>query len=142
MAGREEIAVRIGLSRRGDYAVRAMLTLARPSAGWLTAAELAVRTAIPVSFVPQVMGDLVRAGYVLTRRGRRGGYAIAREPSAVTLLGIVEAVEGDGQRSTCVMRGGPCGAEGAHCAVHDAFAGAGLAADRTLASVSLADLSL
>ena len=134
--------MRIELSRRGDYAVRAMLTLAPEGTGWLTAAELAARTAMPVSFVPQVVGDLVRAGYVITRRGRLGGYAIACDPAAVTLLGIVEAVDGDGRRRTCVMRGGPCGAGGAHCAVHDAFEGAGLAADRTLASVSLADLSL
>lgn len=134
--------MRLELSRRADYAVRAMLTLAPPEAGWLTAAELATLTAIPVSFVPQVMGDLVRAGYVTTRRGRRGGYAIARHPSEVSLLGIVEAVEGGGGRRSCVMRGGPCGAGGAHCAVHDAFDGAGQAADGALAAVSLADLTL
>lgn len=134
--------MRLELSRRGDYAVRALLILARPGTGWLTAAELAARSAIPASFAPQVMGDLVRAGYVRTRRGRRGGYTIARDPTEVSLLGIVEAVEGDGRRRACVLRGGPCGAGGTNCAVHDAFEGAGLAADRALASVSLADLNL
>jgi Rrf2 family transcriptional regulator, iron-sulfur cluster assembly transcription factor len=142
MATRGATVMRLELSRRGDYAVRAMLTLAPPVAGWLTAAELAERTAIPVSFVPQVMGDLVRAGFVATRRGRHGGYTIARDPSEVSLLAIVEAVEGDGRRRSCVMRGGPCGAGGSHCAVHHAFDGAGRAAEWALASVALADLDL
>ncbi len=135
-------SMRLELSRRGDYAVRAMLTLASPGAGWLTAAQLAGRTAIPVSFVPQVMGDLVRAGFVTTRRGRRGGYAIAGDAAAVSLLAIVQAVEGDGRRRSCVLRGGPCGAGGTHCAVHDAFDGASRAANSALASVSLGELDL
>ncbi|MDQ2674348.1 MAG: Rrf2 family transcriptional regulator [Chloroflexota bacterium] len=142
MATRGAGRVRVELSRRGDYAVRAMLILARAGAGSLTAAELAQRTAIPVSFVPQVMGDLVRAGLVATRRGRRGGYAIARDAAEVSLLGIVQAVEGDGQRRSCVLRGGPCGAGGIHCAVHDAFDGASRAANHALASVTLAELDL
>ncbi|HET9417299.1 MAG TPA: Rrf2 family transcriptional regulator [Candidatus Limnocylindria bacterium] len=142
MAVRGAGHVRLELSRRGDYAVRAMLTLASPSAGWLTAAQLAERTAIPVSFVPQVMGDLVRAGFVSTRRGRRGGYAIARDPSEVFLLGSVDAVDRDRRLRSCVLRGGSCGADGTHCAVHDAFDGASRAATDALASVSLAELDL
>jgi Rrf2 family protein len=135
-------SMRLELSRRGDYAVRAMLTLASPGAGSLTASQLADRTAIPVSFVPQVMGDLVRAGFVITRRGRHGGYAIAGDAAGVSLLAIVQAVEGDGRRRSCVLRGGPCGAAGTHCAVHDAFDGASRAANSALASVSLGELDL
>ena len=85
--------MRLELTRRGDYAVRAMLTLARPGAGQMTAAALAEATAIPSSYVPQVMGDLVRAGLVANRRGRTGGYALAAPPAEITLLAVVEAVE-------------------------------------------------
>lgn len=132
--------MRLELTRRGDYAVRAMLALARPETDQLTAAALADATAIPGGFVPQVMGDLVRAGLVANRRGRSGGYRLARPAAEVSLLDIVEAVEGDGRRRTCVLRGGPCRRDGA-CDVHDAFFRAQEAVFDTLAGVSLADVT-
>lgn len=130
--------MRFELTRRGDYAVRAMVVLARPAAGQLTGASLATATGIPPSYVPQIMGDLVRAGLVANRRGRRGGYTLARPPDAVNLLEVVEAAEGDGRRTTCVLRGGPCHSGGG-CDVHDAFFRAQEAAFGALAGVSLAD---
>jgi Rrf2 family protein len=132
--------MRLELTRRGDYAVRAMLSLARPDANQLTAGALAAATGIPGGYVPQVMGDLVRAGLVANRRGRSGGYRLARPAAEVSLLEIVEAVEGDGRRKTCVLRGGPCRRDGA-CDVHDAFFRAQEAVFGTLAGVSLADVT-
>lgn len=132
--------MRLELTKRADYAVRAMLALARPQAGQLTAAVLADLTGIPAGFVPQVMGDLVRAGFVANRRGRSGGYRLGRDAMEVSLLDIVEAVEGDGRRQTCVLRGGPCRREGA-CDVHDAFFRAQEAMFGALAGVSLADVT-
>jgi Rrf2 family protein len=131
--------MRLELTKRGDYAVRAMLTLARPGAGQLTGAALAQATAIPPNYVPQVMGDLVRASLVANRRGRHGGYTLARPAHEVSLLMIVEAVEGESRRRTCVLRGGPCGGDGVTCDVHDAFATAQERANTALASVTLAD---
>jgi len=116
--------------------VRAMLVLARPQAGQLTAAQLAVETDIPPNLVPQVMGDLVRAGLAANRRGRHGGYRLARAPHEISLLAVIEAVEGDPRRRTCVLRGGPCGRDGT-CGVHDAFFRAQEAVFHTLAGVSL-----
>ena len=132
--------MRIELTRRGDYAVRAMLSLARPGTGQLTAAALAEATAIPANYVPQVVGDLVRAGLVANRRGRSGGYRLGQPASEINLLAIVEAVEGDGRRRTCVIRGGPCHRDGA-CDVHDAFYRAQEAVFGALAEVSLADVA-
>ena len=132
--------MKLELTRRGDYAVRAMLTLARPGTGQLTSGALVEATAIPPSFLPQVMGDLVRAGLVDNRRGRNGGYRLSRPPESISLLAVVEAVEGDGRRRTCVMRGGPCRREGP-CDVHDAFYRAQEAVFGTLAGVSLADVA-
>ena len=132
--------MRLELTRRGDYAVRAMLTLARHDAGQLTAAQLATATGVPSSLVPQVMGDLVRAGLVRTRRGRSGGYQLARPAAEVSLLAVIEAVEGDGRRQTCVMRGGPCRREGP-CDVHDAFFRAQEAVFSALAAVSLDEVT-
>jgi len=114
--------VRVRLTRRGDYAVRAMVTLARNGADQLTGAALAEATGIPGSYVPQVMSDLVRAGLVANRRGRAGGYRLARGTDEVSLLDIVEAAEGHAQPPMCVLRGGPCrGQSDGVCDVHDAF---------------------
>lgn len=132
--------MRLELTRKGDYAVRAMLALARPDAGQLTGAQLAATTGVPPSLVPRVMGDLVRAGLVANRRGRSGGYRIARPAAEVSLLEVIEAVEGDGRRRTCVLRGGPCRRDGA-CDVHDAFFRAQEAVFGTLAAVSLDEVT-
>jgi Rrf2 family transcriptional regulator, iron-sulfur cluster assembly transcription factor len=132
--------VRLELTRRGDYAVRAMLALAREDDDHVTGANLAAETAIPASYVPQVMGDLVRAGLVANRRGRHGGYRLGRSATDISLLAIVEAVEGDGRRRTCVLRGGPCRRDGA-CDVHHAFFTAQEALFNALAAVSLSDVT-
>ena len=131
--------MRIELTRRGDYAVWLALVLARDPDAQFTGAQLAGTTAVPAAFLPQVIGDLVRAGLVANRRGRRGGYRLARPPEEVTLLAVVEAVEGDGRRTTCVLRGGPCRRDGT-CDVHDAFYRAQEALFGELASVSLQDV--
>jgi Rrf2 family protein len=94
---------------------------------------------IPVRFLPQVMGDLAAAGLVEATTGRAGGYRLARPAAAITLLDVVEAVEGDSRRRTCVLRGGSCGLDG-HCDVHDVFFAAQDAMLATLAGARLADL--
>jgi Rrf2 family protein len=132
--------MRIELSRTGDYAVRAVLALAAPDAGLITAADIAARTGIPQAYVPQVMGGLIRAGIAANRRGRAGGYRLAADPGEVSLLSVIQAVEGDLRRRTCVLRGGPCGRPGNECSVHAAFAGAQTAALRALARASIADV--
>ena len=132
--------MRLELTKRGDYAVRAMLTLARtPGDRLLSVRRIAEEMSIPVRFLPQVMGDLAAAGLVEATTGRAGGYRLARPAAAITLLDVVEAVEGDSRRRTCVLRGGPCGLDG-HCDVHDVFFAAQDAMLATLAAARLADL--
>jgi Rrf2 family protein len=132
--------MRLELTKRGDYAVRAMLALARaPGGRLLSVRRIAEEMAIPVRFLPQVMGDLAAAGLVEATTGRSGGYRLARPAAAITLLDVVEAVEGDSRRRSCVLRGGPCGLDG-HCDVHDVFFAAQDAMLATLAGARLAEL--
>lgn len=112
--------MRLELTRRADYAVRAMLALGRQPEGLLSGARIAAAMAIPPRFVAQVMGDLVQAGLVEARTGRSGGYRLARRPEQITILEIVEAIEGDARRRSCVLRGGPCAVDGI-CDVHEIF---------------------
>jgi Rrf2 family protein len=132
--------MRLELTKRGDYAVRAILALARtPGGTLLSVRRIAEEMAIPVRFLPQVMSTLVAAGLVEATTGRAGGYRLARSPDSITLLDVVEAAEGDGRRRTCVLRGGPCGVDG-HCDVHDVFFAAQDAMLATLGAARLADL--
>ena len=113
--------MRLELTKRGDYGVRAMLALARaPTATLVSARRIAEAMDIPVRFLPQVLGDLSRAGLVQSTPGRSGGYRLARPAAEVSLLDVIEAVEGDSRRRTCVLRGAPCGLDG-YCDVHAVF---------------------
>lgn len=132
--------MRLELTKRGDYAVRAMLALARaPDDRRTSVRRIADEMEIPVRFLPQVMSDLLAAGLVEATTGRSGGYRLARPADAITLLDVVEAVEGDSRRRSCVLRSGPCGLDG-HCDVHDVFLAAQDAMLATLAAAHLADL--
>lgn len=86
------------------------------------------------------MGDLVRADLVEGVTGRSGGYRLSVAAADISLLTIVEAVEGTSRRETCVLGGGPCGSDGT-CGVHAAFCSAEEAMIGALDSVSLADVS-
>ncbi len=131
--------MRLELTKRGDYAVRAMVALAEsPADAPLSVRRIADAMDIPVRFLPQVMGDLARAGLVASSPGRAGGYRLSRSPVEITLLDVVEAVEGDSRRRSCILRGGPCGHDGITCAVHDPFFAA---QDAMLGELSQADLA-
>jgi Rrf2 family iron-sulfur cluster assembly transcriptional regulator len=113
--------MRFELTKRADYAVRSTLALARAPAGERRSVRyLANEQNIPVRFLPQVMRDLVAAGIVEGTVGRSGGYRLARPASAISLLEVVEAIEGDGRRRDCVLRNAPCGLTGT-CDVHAVF---------------------
>jgi Rrf2 family protein len=129
--------MRLQLTRRGDYAIRAMLLLARTPGEVLSGSEIARQTAIPERLVTQVMGQLVRAELVHARLGRHGGYWLGDEGEQIHILAIVEAVEGDARRSRCVLSGAQCSPDN-RCQVHDIFAAAQEALISRLAEASLA----
>lgn len=130
--------MRLELTRRTDYAIRALLVLAREG-GRQTTPVIAAAMHIPIRFLPQVMGDLTRAGLVRSTAGRQGGYELIPSAVDIDLLSIIEAVEGDTRRRTCILRGGPCKRDGV-CDAHEPFGAAQEAFRATLAAASLASL--
>jgi len=133
--------MRLELTKRGDYAVRAMLALTRGAGNGLQSSRrIADAMDIPVRFLPQVLADLQRAGLIEAAPGRAGGYKLSRDPEALTLLEVVEAVEGDSRRQSCVLRGGPCGVDG-FCDVHAVFFEGQEALRGTFARSTMAELA-
>lgn len=130
------------LSRKGDYATRAAIALAD---AWdlgesRTIAQIADEMALPRTFTPQILGLLQRAGLAEARAGRGGGYRLSRDPSAITVLEIVEAAEGSLRTERCAMRDGPCRWEAA-CAIHPTWVAVSEAVRKRLAATTLADLA-
>jgi Rrf2 family iron-sulfur cluster assembly transcriptional regulator len=86
----------VKVSTRGDYASRALLSLALHSdeAGPTSVRDIAERTGLPQPYLEQILLALKGAGLVRSKRGVGGGYVLAREPGAITLGDIVSAVDG------------------------------------------------
>jgi Rrf2 family transcriptional regulator, iron-sulfur cluster assembly transcription factor len=128
------------LGSRVDYAVRAVVDLARHHGGGRRKArEVSEAMAIPPAYLPQVLAPLVRAGIVVSESGPAGGYELRQLPGELTLLQVIVAVEGDPSSTTCVLRGGPCLA-GGPCAMHEPWMEAQEAFLARLAAISFADL--
>jgi len=129
------------LTHRGAYAIRAVLTLAREDGdGVVPARTIAQQMDIPVRFLPQVLGDLSRAGIVEARLGRAGGYRLSRPSSRISILEVIEATEGDTRRQTCVLTGERCGQSTLPCDVHAVFSDAQVAILARLAATTVADV--
>lgn len=85
----------ISITTKSPYALRALAELARSGAAApVPIGELARRRDLPVQFLEQLFAVLRRAGVLRSQRGVKGGYSFAREPSAVTVLEVVELLDG------------------------------------------------
>ena len=84
------------VSTRGDYACRALLSLAlhADTDGPTSVRDIAERTGLPQPYLEQILLALKGAGLVRSKRGVGGGYVLARAPHAITLGDIVSAVDG------------------------------------------------
>ena len=85
----------ISITSKSPYAVRALAELGRSGAeAPVPIGELARRREVPVQFLEQLFATLRRAGVLSSQRGVKGGYRFARAPSEVTVLEIVELLDG------------------------------------------------
>jgi Rrf2 family cysteine metabolism transcriptional repressor len=85
----------ISITSKSPYAVLALAELGRSAgAGPVPISELARRREVPVQFLEQLFAVLRRAGVLSSQRGVKGGYRFAREPSTVTVLEVVELLDG------------------------------------------------
>ena len=83
------------MSTRGDYASRALLSLAlHDDVGPTSVRDIAERTGLPQPYLEQILLALKGAGLVQSKRGVGGGYVLARPPAEITLGQIVSAVDG------------------------------------------------
>lgn len=114
----------ISITSKSPYAIRALAELGRSGDGGpVPIGELARRREVPVQFLEQLFAVLRRAGVLSSQRGVKGGYRFAKDPGSVTVLEVVELLDGPlGRDATGV------------------FADAAAAARQVLSEVSIADV--
>jgi Rrf2 family protein len=97
------------ITRQADYAVRAVLHLARLPAGQPVAtARIARDQAIPHAFLAKIAAQLSTAGLVQATRGAHGGLCLARPAADISLLDVVEAMDGPLTLNECTLNPGSC----------------------------------
>ena len=91
------------LTYKGDYALKTILDLAlHYRKNPVTINDLAKRADIPTKFLEQILLDLKRGGFVVSRRGKVGGYLLARAPSEIKLGEVIRFIDGPIEPIACV----------------------------------------
>lgn len=97
------------ITRQADYAVRAVLYLAQLGSDQRAAtSQIAQDQQIPPSFLAKIVSQLSVAGLLQTSRGARGGVSLARAPEQISVLEVVEAIDGPILLNECVSATGVC----------------------------------
>lgn len=93
------------ITYKGDYALKTILDLTlHYGNGIVTIHDLAKRLDIPLKFLEQVLLDLKRGGFVESRRGKVGGYLLAKTPARIKLGEVVRFIDGPIEPITCVEK--------------------------------------
>jgi Rrf2 family protein len=91
------------ITRQADYAIRAVRYLAKQGPNTRSATSTVAREMkIPPSFLAKIISQLSIAGLLHTSRGARGGVTLARDPSLISMLDVVEAIDGPILLNECV----------------------------------------
>lgn len=107
----------------------------------MKASDLAKGLEATPAFVPQVIGPLVKAGWVRSDPGPTGGYAMVVPPAGITVLDVVEAVDGPTDAGRCVVADQPCGHDSV-CVLHVAWARARSELMAALRTVTVSDVAM
>ncbi|HEU5314262.1 MAG TPA: Rrf2 family transcriptional regulator [Candidatus Udaeobacter sp.] len=97
----------MNVSKRGEYALRALIDLGIASElGWpmLQVSELAAKEKLPIKFLEQIFAQLKAAGYVKSRRGKFGGYSLARPMRRIKFGGVIRLIDGPLAPIRCVSQ--------------------------------------
>jgi Rrf2 family protein len=135
------LIARMQITRATDYAVRATIHLATiPVLVRVPGPDLARAIGAPESFVSKVLQQLVQAGLVSSQRGMRGGFQLARRAANISLLEVVEAIEGPTQLNLCLPPESDCSRKD-WCGAHPVWAEAQEALVKVLGEASIAELA-
>ena len=134
------------LSQRGEYALRALVVLGlryRPGAEVVRIQTISKEQNIPKRFLEQILNDLKSAGILASRRGKAGGYRLARSPDKITLAEVVRHIEGPLAPVGCVSEKfyEPCTCpDESKCGIRSVMADVRMGIVKVLEGVTVAEL--
>ena len=97
------------LSKKADYALMAMKHLAgRAAAPSSSAREIAEQYDIPIELMAKVLQRLVRTGLLISTQGTRGGYTLSRPPAAISVVDVIQAIDGPLTVTACSSENSDC----------------------------------
>lgn len=129
------------ITRASDYAVRVMVHLAGlPEGSRVRQAELSKATDVSGHFLSKVLQQLVRSRLIWSQRGSGGGFGLAVPATSVSLLEVVEAIEGPVRLNQCIEEGPSCERK-SWCPAHQVWAEAQAAVTNVLGAASMASLA-
>ena len=139
--GHIESSLPMQITRATDYAVRVMVELAAKPAGERVQLDaLSEAAGVRESFLSKILQRLVHQGFVSSYRGTGGGFCLKTAPEQVTLLQVIEAMEGPTELNVCLGDDPGCG-RSSWCGVHPVWRRAQAAVTDVLSSVSIAKLA-
>ncbi len=106
-------------SRQCEYALQAVMYLAlKPDREMTSVRELAKKIDIPYHFLAKILQDLRYKGLLVSQKGPTGGFALAKSAKEITLFDIIEAIDGAGFATNCVLGFPECSGKNP-CALHE-----------------------
>jgi Rrf2 family protein len=127
------------LSKKADYGLIALKHLAQHSEESVSAREIASHYHIPAELLAKVLQKLARKGLLVSQHGTNGGYILARDPAAISIVDVVEALEGPISMTPC-ERGSDC-QQMQTCSVRDPLRKIKAKVIRVLGDTSIYELS-
>ncbi len=124
------------LTSRGDYGLLLMVFLAKHSGnGPISLSEVSTSSHLPQPFLEQIASGLRGAQLITAKRGKNGGYILARRPEFISIVEVLEVLEGPLQTVSC--QGGKCASP---CLMRDFWTAFQRHIHKTLQKITLADL--
>ena len=109
------------LTRACEYAIQASIYLARkPEEEYTLIREISEGLDIPHYFLGKIMQNLVKAGILLSLKGPRGGLALSKKSTEITIMDIVTTIDGPDFNTNCIMGFKKCG-DGFECNTHSGW---------------------
>jgi Rrf2 family iron-sulfur cluster assembly transcriptional regulator len=129
------------LTRASEYAIRCILFLSTRQPGEVVSRRtVSGEMDIPTQFLSKIAQRLAQVGLIEIRQGAKGGYLLARPPGEISLLDVIEAVEGEVFLNQCLMRPDFC-ARTPGCSVHQVWVQAREGLRRVLGGADFASLA-
>ena len=96
-------------TKGSDYAVRILVYLTlNAKKGLIPSSVVAKETGIPITFLRRIYSQLIKGGFLVASEGSQGGAKLVRDPASITVLEIIELIQGPIEMSECVYKNQPC----------------------------------